>query len=110
MRDAIYREIDVERERQINVERFTAAHDDVINACGELAHAAACYAIKPRLEVMAVAGLLKILWPWSWTWWKPKDRRQELVVSAALIVAEIERLDRAEANKVESPEGEDTFA
>lgn len=27
-------------------------------------------------------------------WWKPKDRRRNLVKAGALIVAEIERLDR----------------
>jgi hypothetical protein len=33
-------------------------------------------------------------------WWKPKDRRRDLVRAAALIIAEIERLDRdAEARE-----------
>jgi hypothetical protein len=35
------------------------------------------------------------LWPWHDDWWKPKDRRRDLIRAAALIVAEIERLDRA---------------
>ncbi len=34
-------------------------------------------------------------WPWDASWWKPKDRRSDLVRAAALLVAEIERLDRA---------------
>ena len=43
-------------------------------------------------------GMLRDLWPASWSrqWWKPKDRRQDLVRAAALLIAEIERLDRAE--------------
>jgi hypothetical protein len=41
--------------------------------------------------------VLEWLWPWSVQWWKPKDRRRDLVRAGALIVAEIERLDRAAA-------------
>lgn len=33
-------------------------------------------------------------WPWNAEWWKPSDRRRNLVKAAALILAEIERLDR----------------
>jgi hypothetical protein len=36
-------------------------------------------------------------WPWEDKWWKPKDRRRDLVRAGALIVAEIERLDRLAA-------------
>lgn len=35
------------------------------------------------------------VWPWDWAWWKPKNPRRDLVRAAALIIAEIERLDRA---------------
>jgi hypothetical protein len=38
---------------------------------------------------------LKNFWPWSIDWCKPGDRRQNLVKAGALIIAEIERLDRA---------------
>jgi len=34
-------------------------------------------------------------WPWAEKWWKPKNERRDLVKAAALILAEIERLDRA---------------
>jgi hypothetical protein len=37
------------------------------------------------------------IWPWSPDWWKPRDARRNLERAAALIIAEIERLDRAEA-------------
>jgi hypothetical protein len=39
-------------------------------------------------------------WPenWSATWWKPKDRRQDLVRAGALVISEIERIDRASEN------------
>ncbi|MEB3421767.1 hypothetical protein VK682_24660 [Salipiger manganoxidans] len=35
------------------------------------------------------------LWPWDRKWWKPTTPRRDLVKAGALIVAEIERLDRA---------------
>ena len=34
-------------------------------------------------------------WPWEPRWWKPKNPRRDLVRAAALLIAEIERLDRA---------------
>jgi hypothetical protein len=33
-------------------------------------------------------------WPWDESDWKPKDPRRDLVRAAALIIAEIERMDR----------------
>ena len=35
-------------------------------------------------------------WPASWStdWWKPKTPRRDLVRAAALLIAEIERIDR----------------
>lgn len=77
-------DIAAERQRQIDAEGWTPAHDDA-HDYGELARAAACYAVG-----------LKNDWPWSDSWWKPKDRRTDLVRAGALIVAEIERLDRAD--------------
>lgn len=35
-------------------------------------------------------------WIWDEKYWKPKSPREDLVRAAALIIAEIERLDRAE--------------
>lgn len=34
-------------------------------------------------------------WPWDASWWKPNARRRNLVKAGALILAEIERIDRA---------------
>ena len=36
------------------------------------------------------------VWPYQWEF-KPADRRRELVKAGALILAEIERIDRAAA-------------
>lgn len=91
--DSVINEILSERDRQIEEEGWTPEHDDEHDD-GSLAKAAACYAnpILPDPEALPIG------WPlsWDWEWWKPKDRRRDLVRAAALIVAEIERLDRQE--------------
>lgn len=94
-----------ERARQVSVEGWTPEHDDQHDK-GELAAAAACYAAsafnstapKPHAFSDCVFGFQSFIgafWPWSRTWWKPKDARRDLVRAAALIIAEIERIDRA---------------
>ncbi len=95
-----------ERERQVTSEGWSAAHDDD-HTDGSLADAAACYAATTRIfkaEEFAGRGRESYvsysdLWPESWAdrYWRPKkSRRRKLVIAAALILAEIERLDRAE--------------
>ena len=83
-------EIADERLRQVQVEGWTAEHDGTHHR-GELAMAAASYAILGSGRSVP-AGL----WPWrnEGEWPKPKSKRRDLVRAAALIVAEIERLDR----------------
>lgn len=83
-------DIAAERRRQIEDEGWTAEHDDEHDN-GEMAIAAACYAGDRRKFNMAAPPA----WPWSTLWWKPKDRRSDLVRAGALIAAEIDRLDRA---------------
>jgi hypothetical protein len=81
-----------ERQRQISAEGWTPEHDDE-HSRGEMASAAACYAVVHK-------GIdLRPLWPWSPYWWKPTDRRRNLTKAGALILAEIERLDRADARR-----------
>lgn len=90
-------EIAAERRRQIEQEGWSVAHDDQ-HAEGEMADAAACYAMTVNTRGLPVNGrtLEWWVWPTEWTgWWKPKDRRRDLIRAAALIVAEIERLDRS---------------
>lgn len=79
------RDVLAERSRQIEAEGWTPEHDDQHKA-GELAKAATCYA--------SVYPLAASYWPWDLKWWKPSDRRRNLVKAGALIIAEIERLDR----------------
>lgn len=82
------RDVLSERERQKAVEGWTEAHDDQ-HGDGQMADAAACYALENG------RGFIESFWPWDWKWWKPKDPRRNLVRAGALIIAEIERIDRA---------------
>lgn len=79
-----------ERQRQVDVEGWTPEHDDE-HSKGEMAQAAAAYAVSDTVYPHA-----QILWPWDEKWWKPTNRRRDLIKAAALIVAEIERLDRSD--------------
>ena len=83
---AAVEEIAAERKRQIESEGWTAEHDDQ-NANGSMALAAAAYAMNSSYKGERI-------WPWSIAWWKPTERRRDLIKAGALIVAEIERLDR----------------
>ncbi|HEY2455194.1 MAG TPA: hypothetical protein VGI71_21755 [Scandinavium sp.] len=79
-----------ERRRQKSVEGWTPEHDDVYQN-SELADAAACYAIHAHNQGFSTPAH----WPWSPDWWKQSGARRDLVKSGALVLAEIERLDRA---------------
>jgi hypothetical protein len=86
-----------ERERQKSVEGWTEAHDDLHVRERDLAYAAACYALAGTGLFMKdwLVQIIERLWPWEMCWWKPSDERRNLVKAGALILAEIERLDRA---------------
>ncbi len=97
-----------ERKRQIEVEGWTAEHDDS-HTDGELARAAGIYAIiagsdatayRNAIEGYSLNDILRSLivryWPGDISWFKPKTRRQDLVKSVALGIAAIEQIDRAE--------------
>lgn len=87
-------EIARERERQRGAEGWTHAHDDQ-HVSGELARAAGTYAFHSAGKRIHRPGSCPVNWPWDVSWWKPTDRRRDLIKAGALIVAEIERLDRA---------------
>lgn len=128
-RSAAEADVLVERRRQVEAEGWSSEHDDTHDK-GELAGAAACYALHgvgyvapshypPRKVYTAVAAARESVsekdsaltreairmalgepkapskWPWDAAWWKPTDRRRDLVKAAALLIAEIERIDRA---------------
>jgi len=87
-----------ERFRQWDEEGFGPDHDDQ-HIRGELGAAAACYAVPSRSRM----EMLDRFWPATWgrNWFKPTGphddlgaRRCDLVKAGALILAEIERIDR----------------
>lgn len=87
-----------ERFRQVDVEGWSAEHDDT-HLPGELAQAGAAYAMATNSTVVAKLGETipvtgRDLWPWAWDWWKTHDPRRNLVKSCALVIAEGERFDR----------------
>ena len=87
------RDVLVERRRQVEKEGWSPEHDDRHNEC-QLAAAASCYALGTT-DIHCKGARV---WPWSPGWWKPEGGyRRMLVKAGALIIAEIERMDRAEA-------------
>ncbi|MFM0165705.1 hypothetical protein PQR39_35415 [Paraburkholderia sediminicola] len=94
---------DVLRERAEHVtrEHFTPGHDDM-HKDGVLANAAAAYALAAGDELTpsrrGAAGFFtqpSRVWPFGTQWWKPKNPRTAMVKAAALLIAEIEKIDRA---------------
>lgn len=89
------RDVLAERRRQIKEEGITSEHDDEQTG-GEIAIAAACYALPPEernKDTWFRQSLIDGLWPWRGTW-KPSTRRRDLVKAGSMILAEIERIDR----------------
>lgn len=94
------RDVLLERDRQVNEEGYTQQHDD--EHIDESIAAMACYYAMPAgvrewsAEDTGYGPTLgDAIIPDGWTA-KDCDRRKELVKAAALILAEIERLDRAD--------------
>jgi hypothetical protein len=92
-----------ERRRQIEEEDYTPEHDDAHEE-GEIALAAACYALPAEYrDPSALNGAPDddpAFWPWIYGWSPtPGDRIRELVKAGALICAEIDRLQRMEDNR-----------
>lgn len=115
---SIAQELWAERGRQMFAEGFSRDGDDLY-AAGELERAAAAYAfaasvppemrgwletdrMEPRPRPLGgdwIIDMVRRLWPWGFEWWKPKEQRRDLVRAGALIIAAIERIDRAQAKQ-----------
>ncbi len=95
-------DVQAERRRQITAEGWTPGHDDEHDN-GQMARAAACYALAGSSAPNdgTAALLVSLAWPWDEQWWKPSSARRDLVKACALALAEIERLDRAAATQGE---------
>jgi len=91
-------DVQAERRRQIEAEDWTPEHDDE-HSHGQMARAAACYALAGSSAPNdgTAALLVSLAWPWDQQWWKPTTARRDLIKACALALAEIERLDRAAA-------------
>ncbi|ENM6342455.1 hypothetical protein AB8H83_000329 [Salmonella enterica] len=89
-----------ERQRQISVKGWAPEHDDTYIGC-ELAAAAISY-----IEPVEAENY----WPADWHdgSFRPSDYRRNLVKATALLLAELERLDRISATSAlsEVPDGE----
>lgn len=90
----VIQEILEERVRQVGEEGWSTEHDDG-HTDWSLSRVAACY-------ILAITRCHTTpYWPRSWdiSWFKfdSKNPRRALIKAGALIVAEIERLDRHEA-------------
>ena len=92
--------IAAKRMRQILVEGFDAAHDDQHDR-GELALAAACYALATT-DCTDKSLVHESLWPFERKWWKPKGRRHNLEVAGALLAAELDRLQRIDEGGIDA--------
>ncbi|MBB4952731.1 hypothetical protein H4S14_000773 [Agrobacterium vitis] len=94
------RDVIAERLRQISERNYTSDWDDKIKN-GSLAKAAASYANHSTrtddARAIHAPGMPPTDWPWNPSSFKPTNRRRDLVKAGALILAEIERLDRAGA-------------
>ena len=103
---AATRDVIAERERQIKAEGYDLEHDDA-HQNDEIAAYATFYAMPPAArDWPAEETGYGMTWgqaiiPADWGPPKACDRRQELVKAAALLVAEIERLDRAKKTEGE---------
>lgn len=103
--------MDMLAERRRQVEKgYTAQTDDCYPdhaTINDLARAAACYALAEGPEATGVVldSMGRGIWPWDERHWKPKSRRRNLVKACALLLAELERMDRAAAKGAAGSEG-----
>ncbi len=98
--NAAARDVLAERRRQIEAEGYTPEHDDT-HRLGELARAGAAYALCGALRRVGDLDQAVSLWPFEREAFKHPDERASLVAAGALILAEIERLDRAAVTRRE---------
>ncbi|HBA4756831.1 TPA: ead/Ea22-like family protein [Escherichia coli] len=79
-----------ERQRHQSAEGWTPEHDDQYSK-SQLLWASSCYV----LNAIHPFNRIPFDWPWTPEWWKPTNPRRDLVKAGALILAELERIDRA---------------
>jgi hypothetical protein len=97
------RDVLAERRRQVDVEGWAPEHDDKYRHC-ELARAAASYAVCSHPDQLSLAGAR--LWPFHIEWFKRTTYRRDLIKAGALLLAEIERVDRTAQSADKSTGGD----
>lgn len=97
------RDVLAERQRQISAKGYDHAHDDE-HVNEEISAMAAFYAMPEGARAWDATStgygdtLGEAMIPHRWFMPSPCERRRELVKAGALVLAEIERLDRAAGN------------
>lgn len=103
----VFNDVFAERKRQIDKEHYSHEHDDEYDQ-NELIRAASSYlshvigrgwVFKETCPETYQDEEAPDLWPWDLDFWKPKNPRRDLVRAAALIIAEIEKIDRSTGAK-----------
>lgn len=103
----VFNDVFAERKRQIDQEHYSHEHDDEYDQ-NELIRAASSYlshvigrgwVFKETCPETYQDEEVPDLWPWDLDFWKPKNPRRDLVRAAALIIAEIEKIDRSTGAK-----------
>lgn len=104
------RDLLTERRRQVQEEGYTLERDDKYTE-GQLASAASSYAFWADPRGGSLDGHLDYInaktpacWPWGPEQWKPANQRLMLIKAGALILAELDRLDRQQAHVAGEPQ------
>lgn len=82
--------IAAERERQIKVEGYDTKHD-FNEPLDSIVSAAVSYALVDIDKNQAEKW-----WKWEWKFWKPKDRKRNLIRAGALIAAALDKIQAQE--------------
>jgi hypothetical protein len=90
----------LERQRQITEEGWTPEHD-AQHKHGELAWAACYYAMPYPIGsyITPLDMFMQTGWHWKWAKRDDKDRKHQIIVAGALLLAEWDRLLAASVSK-----------
>jgi len=113
--------IAAERQRQIDMEGWSAERDAQVHPNGQLARAAENYVrfaaeSDTARDYQRENGHTPGGWPWHYSWWKPSngnrvaDRIRDLAKAGALIAAEIDRLQKGGMSKMDDKQNENEAA
>lgn len=92
--DKVLDDIKQKRKRQVVVHGWSRLHDDT-HTGGELAIAAIPYIQAACNDTLKLTDdELQVFWPWEGLFGCVDEKREHLINAAALLVAEIERIDR----------------